>query len=154
MRTLTALAWLAVVIAPALPAQGPAPKSAPLQWGPAPAVFPPGAKMAVVSGDPGKAGPFAVELAMPNGYKVPPHFHPSDERIEVRQGTLLVGMGDSVDAANMKPMKLGDTHTMPAGTHHFATARGATVIAVSAQGPFGMTYVHAADDPLKPAAQP
>src|SRR3989442_12803096 len=30
--------------------------------------------MAVVSGDPGKAGPFVVRLKMPAGYKIAPHW--------------------------------------------------------------------------------
>ena len=38
-----------------------------LKWGPAPPIFPAGAKMAVVSGDPSKPGPFVVELALPDG---------------------------------------------------------------------------------------
>jgi len=59
-------------------AQGaPAEKPAGLHWGPAPAVFPMGARMAVVSGDPSKAGLFTVQLAMPSGYKIAPHFHPT-----------------------------------------------------------------------------
>ena len=58
-------------------------KAPTLSWGPAPAAFPSGAKMAVVSGDPGKAGPFTVELSFPNGYRIPPHFHPTDEAVEV-----------------------------------------------------------------------
>ena len=37
-------------------------KSHSLTWGPAPAVFPKGAKMAVVRGDPAKAAPFTIEL--------------------------------------------------------------------------------------------
>jgi len=37
-----------------------------LQWGPAPAVFPAGAKMAVVSGEPSKPELFLVELSMPD----------------------------------------------------------------------------------------
>ncbi len=110
--------------------------------------------MAVVSGDPGKAAPFTVELAMPAGYKILPHFHPTDETVTVKKGTLLVGMGDTFDASKAKPMKVGDTGAVPANAHHFAAAQGATVIAVSAMGPFGMTYVNSADDPQKQAAKP
>ena len=54
-------------------------KTSTLWWGPAPAVFPKGAQMAVVKGDPGKADTFTVELSFPDGYKIPPHFHPTDE---------------------------------------------------------------------------
>ena len=46
------------------------------QAGTAPAAFPAGAQMAVVSGDPSKPGPFVVELSMPDGYKIKPHTTP------------------------------------------------------------------------------
>jgi quercetin dioxygenase-like cupin family protein len=125
-----------------------------LQWGPAPAVFPVGAKMAVVSGDPSKAELFQVELSMPNGYKIPPHFHPTDEVVEVKEGTFLVGMGDTFDPKKTSPMKKGDKATVPATTHHFGIARGATIVAVSARGPFALTYVNPADDPRQKGSTP
>ena len=121
-------------------------------WGPAPQVFPAGAKMAVVSGDPGKEGLFRVELSFPDGYKIPPHFHPTDEVVTVKEGTFLVGMGDKLDPKKTKAMEAGDSGTVAAGMHHFGLARGATVVAVSAQGPFAMTYVNPADDPTKRGA--
>ena len=155
MRALGLSAYLIISVAPAVHAQAaPAAKRGDLQWGPAPAVFPTGAKMAVVSGDPGKAAPFTVELAMPSGYKIAPHFHPTDETVEVRKGTLLVGMGDTFDASQAKPMKAGDKGSLPANAHHFAAAKGATVITVTAMGPFAMTYVNPADDPQHHVAKP
>jgi quercetin dioxygenase-like cupin family protein len=120
-----------------------------LSWGPAPAVFPQGAKMAVVSGDPSKAGPFTVELSFPDGYKIPPHFHPTAESVTVKKGIFLVGMGDSLDLAKVKTMKPGSKGTLPAEHHHYAAAKGATVVSVSSKGPFAMTYVNPADDPQK-----
>jgi quercetin dioxygenase-like cupin family protein len=132
-------------------AGGPA-QPASLEWGPAPQIFPAGAKMAVVSGDPTKEGLFRVELSFPDGYKIPPHYHPTDEAVTVQDGTLLVGMGDRLDPKKAKPMEKGDSGTLAAGTHHFAIARGATTVAVSAQGPFAMTYVNPADDPTKRGA--
>jgi quercetin dioxygenase-like cupin family protein len=123
-----------------------------LAWGPAPQVFPAGAKMAVVSGDPSKEGLFQVQLSFPDGYKVPPHFHPTDETVEVKEGTFLVGMGDKLDPKKAKPIEQGDKRTMPAGMHHFGIARGATIVAVSAKGPFALTYVNPADDPTKRGA--
>jgi quercetin dioxygenase-like cupin family protein len=155
MRVPIFSACLLLLAAPVLHSQAkPASKRTALHWGPAPAVFPKGARMAVVSGDPAKAAQFTVELAFPNGYKIPPHFHPTDETVKVKQGTLLVGMGDTFDASKAKPMKVGATGTIPAQAHHFAAARGATVITVSAMGPFAMTYVNAADDPQMHAAKP
>lgn len=147
MRTLLTVPIATALICAPLAAQ---PGNAPLAWGPAPAVFPAGARMAVVSGDPGKAGMFTVQLSMPDGYRIPPHYHPSDEHVVVRQGTLMVGMGEVLDPAMAKAMAPGDSGTLPARKPHFAFTRGETVISVSAMGPFGMTYVNPADDPQKP----
>ena len=155
MRFLAMTACLLLLGASVVHAQGgPSPQQAALKWGPAPAAFPKGAKMAVVSGDPGKAAPFTVELSIPSGYKIPPHFHPTDESVEVKQGTFLVGMGDKFDVAQTKPMKVGDKGQLPANAHHFAEAKGATIVAVSAMGPFAMIYVNPADDPRTQAPKP
>lgn len=152
MRALSLSACL-LLWAVALHAQNPYAKAPGLSWGPAPAAFPSGARMAVVSGDPGKAVPFTVELSFPDGYRIPPHFHPTDEAVEVKKGTFLVGMGDTLDAAKTNTMKVGAKGKVPAQAHHYAVARGATVVSVSAMGPFAMTYVNPADDP-RTAARP
>jgi len=155
MRAFSLSTCLLLAVTPAINAQGaPAEKPAGLHWGPAPAVFPMGARMAVVSGDPSKAGVFTVQLAMPSGYKIAPHFHPTDETVEVKKGTLLVGMGDKFDASKAKAMKAGDKGQVPAKAHHFAAAQGATFIEVTAMGPFALTYVNPADDPQKQVAKP
>jgi len=155
MRAVGLSTCLLLAVAPTMHAQAaPAEKPAALKWGPAPAVFPPGARMAVVSGDPSKAELFTVELAMPSGYKIAPHFHPTDEVVEVKKGTLLVGMGDKFDLSKAKPMNAGDKGSVLAKAHHFAAAQGATFISVSAMGPFALTYVNPADDPQKQGAKP
>ena len=46
-----------------------------IKWGPAPPSLPKGAEFAVLSGDPGKDGPYVVRLKMPAGYKIPAHNH-------------------------------------------------------------------------------
>ncbi|HKC38668.1 MAG TPA: cupin domain-containing protein [Gemmatimonadales bacterium] len=132
----------------------PAAQPTDLHWGPAPAVFPAGAEMAVVTGDPSKAAPFVVELRMPDGYRLQPHFHPTEETVEVKRGTFLYGMGDTFDVAKTKPMHVGDKGTIPATMHHFATARGRTIVMVSSMGPFVLTYVNPADDPQTHAPKP
>jgi quercetin dioxygenase-like cupin family protein len=123
-----------------------------LSWGPAPAVFPAGVKMAVLSGDPTAAGPFTVQLSMPAGYRIMPHTHPTDERVTVRKGTLLVGMGDTFDVAKTNAMATGASGNMAANMSHFVQAKGATVVEVSTTGPFAMAYVNPSDDPSRKAA--
>jgi quercetin dioxygenase-like cupin family protein len=138
-----------LLCAVALHAQGASAHKSALSWGPAPAVFPKGAKMAVVRGDPSKAEEFTVELSFPNGYKIPPHFHSAEESVTVKKGTLLVGMGDTLDLSKTKAIKAGKKGSLPAQQHHYAAARGATVISIKSKGPFDMTYVNPADNPEK-----
>jgi quercetin dioxygenase-like cupin family protein len=66
-----------------------------LKWMDAPPGLPPGAKIAVLDGDPNKKGPFTVRLQTPAGYKGPPHTHPTAEHITVISGTFNIGTGDS-----------------------------------------------------------
>ncbi len=62
---------------------------------------------------------------------MPPHSHPSDERVEVVEGALLVGMGDRLDRTKTLALAAGDTAVAPAGIHHFSIAKGPTVVTVS-----------------------
>jgi quercetin dioxygenase-like cupin family protein len=118
-----------------------------LKWGPAPAVFPAGAQMAVVQGDPSGNALFTVRLRLPNGYKFPPHTHPTDEHVTVISGTFLVGMGTSFDTKKMMKLTAGGFATAPAQGAHYALAKGPTEVQVHAIGPFAITYVNPADSP-------
>ena len=125
-------------------------KTAPaaLKWGPAPPSLPSGAQMAVVSGDPGKAGMFVVELQMPANYAVPPHFHPTDETVKVLSGKVHYGMNDKL-MTSATTLTAGNAVTMKAKMHHWVHAPGAATLQVSGMGPFAITYVNPKDDPRK-----
>ena len=123
-----------------------------LKWGPAPPVFEKGATMAVVAGDPSKAAPFVVRLKLPAGYKINPHFHPTDENVTVVSGTFAVAMGDKFSATGMKALPAGGFALLPAQMHHYAMAKTPAVVQVHAVGPFALTYVNPADDPSKRVA--
>jgi len=140
------IAAAALILARLGGAQTPA-APVPLQGAVAPPLLPPGALIAVVSGDPAGPGQSTIELSMPDGYKMPPHFHPTDERIEVKQGTLLVGMGDRLDPRKTMSLTVGDTAVAPAGVHHYSLARGETVVAVTFIGPYTITYVNPSEAP-------
>lgn len=117
-----------------------------LQWS-VPPVLPPGALIAVVSGDPTGPGEFTLLVSMPNGYRIPPHSHPSYEHVEVREGTLMVGTGDVLDPKLTRALTPGDSATAPAGMHHFSIARGRTVVVATFIGPYTITYLRAEDAP-------
>jgi quercetin dioxygenase-like cupin family protein len=118
-----------------------------LKWGPAPAVFPAGAQMAVLQGDPSKKELFTVRLKFPTGYKIAPHTHPTDEQVTVIAGTFKVGMGSSFDESKMMALPVGGFVVAPAEHAHYAKAQGETIVQVHAIGPFALTYVNPADAP-------
>ena len=116
-------------------------------WGPGPPFLPPGARLAVLEGDPGKAEEFTLRLALPNGYKIPAHSHPTTENVTVISGEFHAGMGDKLDAAKALTLPSGSFASLPAKMNHFAWAKGRTVVQVHGQGPFAITYADPADDP-------
>jgi hypothetical protein len=118
-----------------------------LSWSAAPDALPPGAQMAVIDGDPGSSGPFVIRLKVPDGYTVPPHWHPTDESVTVIEGTFLVGMGDQFSESSLKSLGAGSFAKMPQRMNHYASVQGATTIQIEGMGPFAITYVNASDDP-------
>jgi len=127
--------------------------AAELKWGEAPPVLPKGAKMVVLSGDPGQAGPFAVRLRMPAGYRIAPHWHPTDEQVTVVSGTFSMAMGDKFDAKALKALPAGGYALMPAQARHYATTKAGATVQVQGTGPFQINYVNPADDPSKTGAK-
>ena len=125
-----------------------------MKWGDAPPVFPKGAKMTVLQGDPGKAGGFVGRLQLPANYKIAPHWHTQDEDLTIISGTFYLAEGDKMDMKSAHAMKAGAYHHLPGKTHHFAYTKGPAVVQINAQGPFDMTYINPADDPSKAAAAP
>ncbi len=95
-----------------------------------------GMQIAVLSGDPSKAGSqYAMRLKLPDGAKFPPHYHPNAEQVTIISGTMLVGMGDKMDTAKMKALPAGSYAALPAKIHHYAMAKGVTVIELHGIGP-------------------
>jgi quercetin dioxygenase-like cupin family protein len=116
-------------------------------WGAAPPGLPAGAEVAVLEGDPSAAGPFTMRAKFPDGYTIPPHFHPADEHVTVLQGTFLMGMGERLSNSAMKELTASSFAVMPKGTAHFAQAKGETIVQVHGIGPWAITYVNPSDDP-------
>ena len=124
-----------------------------MTWGPAPAGLPADGQAALLEGDPGKAGYFAVRLKAPKGYKIMPHWHHGFERITVIEGTFSLGMGDKFDESGLKDYKPGSYISMPKGMRHFARFRNGGIVQLATIGPWGITYVNPDDDPRKQSAK-
>jgi quercetin dioxygenase-like cupin family protein len=118
-----------------------------IEWKAGPAALPPGAKMAVLEGDPTKEGPFVVRFQFPDGYHVPPHTHPKTERVTVISGTLYLATGEALDRNSAKKLPAESFGYWPAGMKHTAWSEGETVIQLHGIGPWQINYVNPADDP-------
>jgi quercetin dioxygenase-like cupin family protein len=118
-----------------------------LEWTDGPPSLPPGARFAVLEGDPKAEGPFTMRITLPDGYRIPPHTHPKTERLTVISGTFRLGMGDTFVADKMIDLPAGTYGFWPAGMKHYASARGETVVQLHGIGPWQINYLNPADDP-------
>lgn len=103
--------------------------------------FDTGMQIAVLSGDPFAEGPYVLRLAFPDGYRFPAHWHPMAENLTVIEGTLLLGMGGTVDESAIVKYQPGDFLSIPAEHPHFGGAEGATQIQLHGMGPFQINLV-------------
>jgi quercetin dioxygenase-like cupin family protein len=115
-----------------------------------PAFVPPGAQLAVLEGDPtASTGDFTIRIKMPDGYRIPPHWHPKRENVTVVSGTFKVGMGDTFDETKMGGFGAGSFAYMDPSMHHYAMASGETIVQVHGMSPLAFNYVNPGDDPSK-----
>jgi quercetin dioxygenase-like cupin family protein len=118
-----------------------------IKWRDGPPSLPPGAKFAVLEGDPTRPGPFVFRVKVPDGYRIPPHTHPKAERVTVIAGTFNLGMGDRFDATKTEALPTGTYGTWPPGMKHFVWVKGETVVQFHGEGPWTINYLDPADDP-------
>jgi quercetin dioxygenase-like cupin family protein len=110
----------------------------------------PGARLAVVQGDPSKEGLFVYRLRMPAQYKIPPHFHKASENVTVLAGTFSIGLGEKFDQGSGEELPVGGFVSIPPKHPHYAWAGAQeTVVQVHGVGPTDLTFVNPADDPRK-----
>ena len=157
----TVLAMLAATAAAGPSARGQEAKAAPsgpvhvmvtptdVQWADGPGSLSPGAKFAVIEGDPKNAALFTMRLKLPASYRIAAHWHPADEHVTVLSGTFHMGMGDKLDATKGKALGVGSFAVMPANVQHYAWTNEETIIQLHGMGPWGVNYVNPADDPRK-----
>lgn len=124
-------------------------RPAEIKWLDSPPSLPPGAKVALLEGDPAKEGFFAMRIRMPDGYRIPPHTHPKVEHVTVISGTFNFGMGEKFDQSATQEMPAGTFGFWPAGMKHFVWVKGETVVQLHGIGPWKIEYVNPADDPRK-----
>jgi len=101
----------------------------------------------VLEGNPGEPGIFTIRLKFPDGYRIAPHWHPAVERVTVITGTFHFGMGETFDQSKATTFPAGSFVFMAPKMAHFAWAEGETLVQLTGEGPWGITYLNPADDP-------
>ena len=126
-------------------------RSEDIVWKPFPA-FPEGARLAILVGDPTRAGPYVIRVRLPANVRMMPHRHLEDRIYTVISGVFYVGVGDVFDESKLTAHAPGTVVVLPAGTPHFHLARaGEYVTQISAIGPLGLEYLDPANDPRRSA---
>jgi quercetin dioxygenase-like cupin family protein len=118
-----------------------------IKWGPAPPSLPAGAESAVLYGDPGKQGMFALRIKAPKGYRIAPHTHPQPEVVTIISGKLSLGLGPAADRAGVETLPVSAFTSMPPGVVHYAFMDEDTIIQINGVGPWGIDYFNPKDDP-------
>jgi quercetin dioxygenase-like cupin family protein len=110
----------------------------------------PGARLAVVQGDPSKDGLFVYRLKMPAGYRIPPHLHKASENVTVLSGVFSIGVGEKFDQGKGQELPVGGFVSVPPNHPHYAWVGGTeTVVQVHGVGPTDLRFVNPEDDPRK-----
>ena len=121
-----------------------------VEYGPAPSFVAPGAKLAVLAGNPlATTGDYTIRLKMPDGYRIAPHWHPKRENVTVISGTLKVGMGDRFDESSMMGFPAGSFAYLDPDMHHYVMASGDVVVQVHGMAPVQFNYINPEDDPSR-----
>lgn len=115
------------------------------------AALPKGGQVAILVGNPTKAGSVVVQRTkLPANYKVPPHTHPYAETVTVISGSVGFGMGEKFDTTKGEVVNAGALHAMPAKhAHYLWTGNEEAIIQVQFVGPAAIDYVNPSDDPRK-----
>ena len=106
-----------------------------LAWQPEKSL-PPGAESVVLEGDPSKPGLVILRLKMPDGYRVPPVWHPAADRFTVLSGTYHLGVGATFDKSRTVALSAGDFAWLSPAAPHYGWCTGETVLEITGLGPF------------------
>ena len=104
----------------------------------------PGAKMAVLQGDPDKPGLYIVLIKWSPHSMSRPHFHPNDRFITVLSGTWWVGTGSKFDPESTVAMAAGSFVTHFGKQVHYDGAKDQeAMIEIVGEGPATATPAEA-----------
>jgi quercetin dioxygenase-like cupin family protein len=120
-----------------------------IKWQDAPSIGP-GAKTAVIQGDPKSSGPFVMRLKVPPKTTIGVHTHPAAENVTVLSGTFYFAPGDKMDRKAAKAFGPGSFFSIEQGKPMFAyTTDKEATLQLHGTGPWGITHLDSKDGAAK-----
>lgn len=120
-----------------------------IKWQDAPSLGP-GAKTAVIHGDPKSSGPFVMRAKLPPNTTIGLHTHPATENVTILSGTLYFAAGDKPDPKAAKAFGPGGYFSIGQGKPMVAYSKDSEVVfQLHGTGPWGITYLDKKDVPAK-----
>lgn len=124
-------------------------KASELKWVDAPSVGP-GAKIAMIEGDPKQTGPFMFRLKVPGDFKLGLHVHPAIEHVTILSGSFYFAAGDKPGPDGIREYTVGDAFIVPVAMPMYGyTQKQEAVLQIHGMGPWGITFLHPEDAPGK-----
>ena len=112
-----------------------------IKWQDAPSIGP-GAKTAVIDGDPKSSGPFVMRIKIPAKTTIGVHTHPTTENVTILSGTLYFAPGNKLDRKAAKAFGPGSYFSIGQGKSMFAyTTDKEATLQLHGNGPWGITYL-------------
>jgi pimeloyl-ACP methyl ester carboxylesterase len=110
-----------------------------------------GIQTIVLSGDPAKAGPYAIELNVPAHTRIAAHAHRDNRFAMVVSGEWHFGYGSKADDTHTSVLTQGAFYTEPANAPHFAfTGDQPAAVFITGTGPSDTHFVNEKDAPSHP----
>lgn len=120
-----------------------------IKWQDAPSIGP-GAKSAIIDGDPKSSGPFVMRLKVPPNTTIKVHTHPANENVTILSGTFYFAASDKLDTKAARGFGPGSYFSIAQGKPMFAyTKDKEAVVQLHGNGPWGITYLESKDSPAK-----
>ena len=108
-----------------------------LVWRDAPIAMPPGAQVAVLEGNPQRAGLFTMRAKFPPGYKLARHIHEAPERVTVLSGSVRVSFDATTEG---RLFEAGSFYVTPPGVPHAVSTETGAELQLTTMGPWLLQY--------------
>ncbi len=106
----------------------------------------PGAAIMFLVGNPGKHEMFVARVRYPEGSPViPPHWHNTTYNLTVLRGTLVIGMGDSIDSTAVQRLGPGSFLVLEGGMNHYEWFEGKMEMQIAGVGPLRTVFPNSDD---------